>query len=137
MDNKFKHLEFIQNNISRMNQCSFQIKGWMITVVTALLALYAASVNIENGTGNNVFLIVAIIPVLVFWMLDSYYLAQERKFRALYDDVAGDAEIKNFSMNLSKYSGCSFCCFHIMFSRTEFLLYFSVLVALVAGFLFL
>ena len=22
-----KHLEFLQNNINRMNQCSFQIKG--------------------------------------------------------------------------------------------------------------
>lgn len=29
---KEKHLEFLQNNISRMNQCSFQMKGWAITI---------------------------------------------------------------------------------------------------------
>ena len=43
MENKIKHLEFIQSTITRMNQNSFQIKGWMITLVSALLALYASS----------------------------------------------------------------------------------------------
>ena len=40
-NNKIKHLEFIQSTITRMNQNSFQIKGWMITLVSALLAHYA------------------------------------------------------------------------------------------------
>ena len=38
-ENQVKHLEFIQSNIARMNQCSFQMKGWMLTIVSALLAL--------------------------------------------------------------------------------------------------
>ena len=33
-----KHLEFVQNNITRMSQCSFQMKGWS-------LALYFISDN--------------------------------------------------------------------------------------------
>lgn len=28
-----KHLEFLQANITRMNQCSFQMKGWAIAIV--------------------------------------------------------------------------------------------------------
>ena len=35
MENKIKHLEFIQSTITRMNQNSFQIKGWMITFVSS------------------------------------------------------------------------------------------------------
>ena len=31
---KIKHLEFIQSNIARMNQCSFQMKGTLIHFIT-------------------------------------------------------------------------------------------------------
>ena len=65
-DATIKHLEFIQTNIARMNQCSFQIKGWATTVITALLALYAASISSETGSGNNMFIWVAIAPTFVF-----------------------------------------------------------------------
>ena len=53
MENKIKHLEFIQTVITRMNQNSFQIKGWMITIVSALLALYASS-------GKQIYILVKI-----------------------------------------------------------------------------
>ena len=80
IERKVKHIEFIQSNIASMNQCSFQMKGWMITVVTALLALFAASINEETGIGNTAFIFVAIVPTMIFWILDAYYLQQERKF---------------------------------------------------------
>lgn len=50
-----KHLEFLQSNISRMNQCSFQMKGWAITIVSALIAVYVATIS--NGCGGNQFFI--------------------------------------------------------------------------------
>ena len=76
-DNQVKHLEFIQSNIARMNQCSFQMKGWMLTIVSALLALYAGSINAETGNGINMFIYIAIVPTLIFWFLDSFYLQQK------------------------------------------------------------
>ena len=85
---RVKHLEFLQTNIARMNQCSFQMKGWAIAIVSALLAVYAATIN-DLGEGNKAFLIVAVFPTIIFWFLDSYYLTQERKFRGIYNDVAG------------------------------------------------
>ena len=54
-DNQVKHLELVQSNIVRMNQCSFQMKGWMITIVSALLALYAGSISPTTGDGINMF----------------------------------------------------------------------------------
>lgn len=72
-EQKIKHLEMIQGIITRMNQNSFMLKGWMITIVSALLAIYA-------DKGNIGYLIVSIFPILVFWFLDAYYLQQERKF---------------------------------------------------------
>lgn len=80
MDNKIKHLEFIQLVITRMNVNSFLIKGWTITIVAALFALSAKD-------GNLVYIFFSFFPPLIFWGLDSYYLRQERLFRHLYNRV--------------------------------------------------
>ena len=40
-DKKLKHLEFVQNVITRMNTNSFLIKGWSVTLVAAIFALSA------------------------------------------------------------------------------------------------
>ena len=136
MDAKIKHLEFIQSNIARMNQCSFQMKGWMIAVVSALLALFAASIDKETGIGNTVFIFVAIAPTVIFWFLDSFYLQQERKFRGIYNDIVADLnedKIKLFTMPLGEYDGCKYCLLHIMFSKTEWPLYLMVIIGLVVA----
>ena len=39
MDNKLKHLEFIQNVIVRMNNESIQLKTWTILLVVGVLTL--------------------------------------------------------------------------------------------------
>lgn len=39
-EEQIKHLEFIQDVITRMNSNSFQIKGWCITILSALCAIY-------------------------------------------------------------------------------------------------
>lgn len=132
---KIIHLEFIQNIITRMNTNSFQIKEWMITIVSALLALFASSDN-----ENVLYIFVAIAPTLIFWLLDSYYLQQERKYRGLYDDVRGlpipvnqQVDITDFSMNTDKYKGGKyrFCC---CFTSSSILpLYGSICLLLLIG----
>jgi len=94
---QIKHLEFIQAVITRMNANSFQLKGWSIAIVSALLALYANSNNV-------IYIFVAIIPTLLFWGLDAYYLQQERKFRGVYNNVSGlknDTKIQKNLLTLS------------------------------------
>ena len=136
-EKKVKHLEFVQSNIARMNQCSFQMKGWMITVVSAMLALYAASISSESGSGNNMFIYTAVVPTILFWYLDSYYLKQERKFRGVYNDLIGISscvEVKEFEMPLGKYVGCEYCVLQVMFSKSEGPLYCLMIIGLlIAG----
>ncbi len=139
-EKKVKHLEFIQSNIARMNQCSFQMKGWMVAIVSALLALYAASINNETGDGTNMFIFIAIAPTLIFWILDSYYLQQERKFRGIYNDLIDPekcTKIKEFSMPLGNYDRCKYCLFHVMWSVTEAMLYLPIIAGLVLAGIFL
>ena len=124
---KMKHLEFIQSIITRMNTNSFQIKGWAITIVSALLALYA------NST-NGAYIFIGIAPTILFWFLDAYYLQQERKFRGLYKDVvSGTNSIPEFEMPIQNYSGgnYNFCC--VFWSKTISFLYGSICLALLIG----
>lgn len=130
MNDKVEHLKLIQGIITRMNTNSFQIKGWTITLVSALLALYANS-------GKVTYIFIALIPVLIFWFLDSYYLQQERKFRALYNDIVdadnyGD-DIKNFKMSIDKYKSCKYCLINAIISVTILPLYLLLALGLIVG----
>ncbi len=129
--NNIKHLEFIQNVITRMNANSFQIKGWSIVIVSAMLAIYASS-------NNSFFFLAAVFPSIVFWFLDSYYLNQERKFRGLYNDVAGITEnpkdIKIFEMRPDLYTGGKYSYWSSFFSITILKMYLSIIVILIGLF---
>ena len=97
MEKKLKHIELIQNIISRMANNSFTLKSWTITMITALLAFLAINDNIF-------YFFIAYIPIFVFWFLDSYYLLQERLYRSLYNEVKDlDVEKINFDLNANKY----------------------------------
>ena len=97
MENKLKHLDFIQNVISRLANNSFYIKGWTITLVVALLGL---------NFGGNVpkYIYLPYIIIIFFWILNGYFLHQERLFRDLYDVVRQKpVEEVDFSMDASEY----------------------------------
>lgn len=96
-ENKLKHLEFIQNVITRMNSNSFLIKGWTITLVSALFALAAKDANVN-------YVLISYIVIPVFWVLDGFYLSQEKQYRDLYSEVSSKLEANiDFSMNATAY----------------------------------
>ena len=126
-EQKVKHLEMIQSIITRMNQNSFMLKGWMITIVSALFAIYA-------DKGNIAYLLVAIFPILVFWFLDAYYLQQERKFRGIYNDIVEEKDIPTFKMPIGEYNkkkDCKYSYCDVFWSKTIAGLYCTILVAIV------
>jgi len=97
MENKRKHLEFIQGAINRMAGNLFFLRGWTITLIAALLAL------LVKGSNPDYALIIYFL-VIIFWILDGYFLSQERLFRDLYNHVRTlDEKNIDFSMNTSEY----------------------------------
>ena len=77
-EDKRKHLEFIQAIIARMANNSFLIKGWSLTLTAAILVFSAEA-------SRPTIALVALLPLVLFWGLDAYYLRQERLYRKLYD----------------------------------------------------
>jgi hypothetical protein len=121
-DNKIKHLEFIQLVITRMNINSFLLKGWTVTIVSALFAF-----AVKDATHYNLFFI-PFIATFIFWGLDSYYLYQERLFRYLYDDVRSmDSKLIDFSMKTGKYQK-KYKWFDAVISNTILFFYVGLIV---------
>ncbi len=102
MDDKtrvVKHMEMIQGVISRLAHDSFLVKGWSMTL------LAAGVIFITRGEVRSDCVILAfIVPVFGFWILDAYFLWQERLFRQLYDEIR-QQETTDFSMDLTKHKG--------------------------------
>ena len=120
---KVKHLEFIQSVINRLSANSFLLKGWGATLVAALFALAAKDADAK-------FILVAYIPVLVFWVVDAYMLSRERAFRSLYNEVRQRSETEiDFSMDIARFNDEGNGWIHSFFSKT-LLIYYGSLIGL-------
>lgn len=129
-----KHLEFLQNNIGRMNQCSFHMKGWAITLASAMIAVFVTSITKENS-GNKIYIYAAVASTILFWILDSLYLSKERKLIAIYNNVIGTGEgtleISEYEIPINKCKGWKYSVFRVMLLPTEILLYGAIIIGLV------
>jgi hypothetical protein len=123
-----KHLEMIQAIVSRLAGNSFSIKGWSVTLVSALFALAAKDANVQYAA-------MALLPALCFWGLDGYYLRQERLFRKLYDKVRQN-HLDNppqlgqlFSMDTSEFGTLVPSWAKTLFSKSIFWLHAPIVAA--------
>lgn len=116
-------LEHIQNVIDRQADNSFKIKGWTITLVVVTLLFRQ----------NDIQVIVAFIPLFVFWYLDAYYLRLERQYRELYNRVRKDpnaSERERFDMTPLELEGDEGKMWRIMVSTSLGLLYGTIILLL-------
>jgi hypothetical protein len=98
-EHAIRHMELVQSVISRMAQQSFQLKGWSVTVATAIFAFAAK----ESSQGIAT---LALFPAIAFWCLDGFYLRQERLYRKLYEAIADPLKVvRPFSMATDEYVG--------------------------------
>ena len=116
MENKIKHLEMLQNTITRMSGNSFLLKGWTVTLMTGIFVL-------SDKDSNRLFFLGAYIPLFVFWGMDAFYLHQERLFRKLYDYVrVRKPQQVDFSKK-NRYLDCLFSITELGFYLPLLLLY--------------
>ena len=73
------HIEIMLDVVNRIAANSRSCKVWCITIVSAILALV-------SRTENSAHVLLALVPAVLFLILDTYYLALERGFRRSYDE---------------------------------------------------
>jgi hypothetical protein len=122
-ENKRKNLDFIQLIITRMGANSFLLKAWAVTLVAALFAIGGKDTNPD-------LYYLAFLPIVVFWLLDGYYLHTEKLYRELYKKVAkiDEADI-DFSLDPSEFKdSIRISWLRSLFTVTEFGFYFPMIV---------
>lgn len=72
------HLSTMQNVIQRMAENSRACKLWCVTLISAVLFFTVKTEKPEHT-------LIALIPLVLFLILDTYYLALERAFRDSYN----------------------------------------------------
>ena len=117
--NKIQHLQMILGIINRMASNSFALKGWTVTLVVGVYAFWGQQSN------KKLFLI-AYIPIIAFWLLDSFYLLQERQFRKLYNAVH-QLEGYGINFNLERKPGTLVAYYRSVISHTEILFYIPLI----------
>lgn len=86
-ENKVAYLQMIQSTIERMSTTSAIFKGFCATIIAGILAVSFTEIN-------KWVLLLAVSPVLSFFLIDVYYLQLEKRFRALYNRVrSGEHEV--------------------------------------------
>ena len=124
MERKLAHLQMIQGLTNRLSQNSFLLKEWSVILVSALFALAANDFKVR-------FVYLAYFPVIAFWILDGYFLWQERLFRALYDYVRNlDDNKVDFSMDTAIVKGKAVTWVKAVFSKTLLIFHGVILVAI-------
>lgn len=125
-EDKVAHLQMIQGIITRMGQNSFQIKGWAIGIMIAIFSF-------AGEQSNTRCILFTIVPLIIMWFLDSYYLQLERKFRLLYDDVRISEESRDYDMNFNDikikvHDSYKISYFKILISATEIVFYLTCII---------
>ncbi|MFJ3416948.1 hypothetical protein ACIPN8_11425 [Streptomyces sp. NPDC086082] len=130
-ETRVKHLELLQVTIGRFGTNSFLVKGWAMAVNGGLVTVAA------GGAGWAV-AVIALMMTWGFWLLDTYYLEQERLFRSLYDRslTPDPGQVPLFSMDVGRYAQ-SVPWRVVAMSRTMRLFYGTFALADVAAALFL
>lgn len=95
---RLKHLELIQNVVTRMAGNLFYLRGWVITLIAGVLVL------LTQTTTERLPIIFLSLIIILFWGYDAYFLSLERMYRDLYDKVRkmNDEEI-DFSMDIAEF----------------------------------
>ena len=107
-DDLIGYLQLIQEPIGRISNMSAIFKGFAASIFAGF---YVFETSVFSGDGvsrnicdfNNILLITLMVaPIILFMLLDVYYLRLERRYRYLYECVATGTHPCNFLIDIPK-----------------------------------
>ena len=119
-----KYLELQHLTINRIANNSFLIKGWTITLTTVIVGIMSTRDDLSYKVA---FLV--LIPIVIFALLDAYYLSIERKMKKRFAEVVDSFnegrlnEIKMYQISTKQPSNISDTVWGALFSLSILLTY--------------
>jgi len=122
-----EHLKIIQTVINRLNRNSFWVKTLSAVLIVAAMVLVAI-----QGKKDPVVYLMPLTLVAGFWILDGYFLWQERLFREIYNEIRVQSDT-DFEMNPLKHKNKPECTWlSAIFSPTLIIFYLMEIVCIIA-----
>ena len=118
---RMKHLELLQNVVTRMGNNSASLKNFCMTLIAGIIGLAAAVQKPEA-------LLYTIPIVLIFAVLDANYLKLERAFRSQYNVVRKQKLDKEPDFLIETGWGKSHKWHQSLWSWSVFWFYFPVVI---------
>jgi hypothetical protein len=78
-----KELDLIQAIIDRMASNSFEVKKWLIGILTAITVFKYD--QLLGASYQQIWIL--FVPILSFWFLNAFFLSTEKKYREMYQWV--------------------------------------------------
>jgi hypothetical protein len=141
-----KELDLIQDVIKRMAANSFQIKAWLIGILSGIIAVKSdqlfggsmAMMTLGKGgvLGLNALLL---LPIFTFWYLDAFFLRTERLYVQIYNWVVKNRSTSTehlYDLNPRRFDDKVDSIRQIMFSKTLLPFYVLPLIFVVGLFIF-
>lgn len=133
------YISLLQENISRMSRNSAGCKTWLVTLLTAILALRLANDALKG------IMWVALGVVVLFYGLDSYYLGLERKFILLENKFVKSVKARSdedvieviYSFNVKAITDKYATTWRALVSKSTLPFYLVIFFAIIAGCLWL
>lgn len=90
-----KYMEMVQAIIARLANYGATLKNYCATLATAICGF---SITLQRP----IIAVIALMPVIVFALLDAQFLRNERRFRHLYDLITQSdwTNVPSFEINL-------------------------------------
>lgn len=97
---KIAHLTMLQGVIARMGANSFTLKALSASFGSGAIAVMATA-----DKPSPYYAIAAVIPIVMFWMMDAQYLKYERAYRRLFDQVRKGQQVDPYCLDPSPFMG--------------------------------
>ena len=124
-----EHLKMTQSVIDRLGRNSLWVKTWSLSLlVTAMILVAIQDLRVL------IFILMPITLVLGFWILNGYFLWQERLFREVYNEIRVQSDTV-FEMSPMKHKNKPKCSWlSAIFSPTLVIFYLVELVFIIGVF---
>lgn len=122
---RIAHLTMLQGVIARMGANSFTLKALSATFGSAGVAVMA---SVDNPTPY--YALAAVVPMMIFWLMDAQYLRYERAYRKLYDHVRKGEEVEVYDMNAATFMDRPWSVIKIAASWSVSMFYLAIFLSL-------
>jgi hypothetical protein len=124
---RIAHLTMLQGVIARMGANSFTLKALSATFGSAAIAVMATAAK-----PSPYYPVAAVIPIIIFWLMDAQYLRYERGYRKLFERVRRGEDVDSYSLDASPFMGDVGPILKLAVSWSVAWFYIAILISLVA-----